>query len=257
MATDWFLAAEVCETPILRFYRWSPPALSLGYHQPAEAVDWQACRSAGVNVVRRPTGGRAVFHDRELTYAVILPRDAGYAAGGIHAVHNRISQVLARGVQSLGIDMTLEEQSTDFRSHYREPATGHACFTSAAKYELQIRGKKVVGSAQRLFPHSVLQHGSILLGDAHRHIVNLLRLSREERRRLAAGLERSTTELETVAGKPVPFDALCRAIKDAWQEQFQCRLVPEPLSRAEKDAIHRHHEQFVLRPDEVAIPDHP
>jgi len=257
MAADWYLATEACKTPILRFYHWSPPALSLGYHQPEAAVNWPACRSMGVDVVRRPTGGRAVLHARELTYAVIIPRDAGCAAGGIHAVHNRISQALARGIRSLGIEVGLEEQAPDFRSHYRGTATGTACFTSAAKYELQIRGKKVVGSAQRLFPQSVLQHGSILLGDAHREIVKLLRLSPAERRQLAAGLQRSTTELKTTAGRPVASETLCRAIEDAWQQQFQCTLDPEPLNQAEEDAIRRYHDHFVLRPDEVPIADHP
>lgn len=256
MAADCYLATHFVQVPTLRLYRWDPPALSLGFHQAQEKVDWDSCRRNGVDIVRRPTGGRSVFHAHELTYSVILPRDAEFATGGVHAVHNRISQALASGIQSIGINISLREQTTNFRQHYRHPGRGVACFTASAKYELQSKGKKVVGSAQRIFPETILQHGSILLGAAHRRIVDLLDLTDADRQQLSDSLANSTVELETLAGRDIAVEALTESITRTWQEEFRCSLDPEPLAQEERNRIHSNVNQFVITPSHASISDY-
>jgi lipoate-protein ligase A len=119
MARDEELARALIADPsrpyTLRIYSWNPSAVSLGYQQPMDAVDLNACKKYGVDVVRRPTGGRAVLHANELTYAVIMRFD-----GGIYRTHNLIVDALLRSFDTLGarLDITSRHSDSNFRSTY-------------------------------------------------------------------------------------------------------------------------------------------
>lgn len=145
--------------PILRLYRWSPPAVSLGYFQDEhEVVDLAACREAGIDVVRRPTGGRAVLHDHELTYSIIVPEAHPFInKGGVMDAYRAISRGLTTAFNLLGITATLTPE---------ECAQGGlapgSCFDTPSAYEIQVDGRKVVGSAQLRRDGIVLQHGAII-----------------------------------------------------------------------------------------------
>jgi len=144
--------------PVVRFYRWARPTVSLGYHQGVEAVvDLDVCADLGVDVVRRPTGGAAVLHHDELTYSVIAtPAQLGVTTP--RAAYERISQALREALRRLGLpqaDVARPARSAGRFSGF--------CFAETARYEITVDGRKLVGSAQRWGRSAVLQHGSILL----------------------------------------------------------------------------------------------
>ncbi len=145
--------------PTLRLYRWFPPAVSLGYFQDEnEVVNLAACREAGVDVVRRPTGGRAVLHNQELTYSIIVPEVHPFInKGGVMDAYRAISRGIVTAFNLLGIlaAVTPEEES-------RAGLAPGSCFDSSTAYEIQVDGKKVVGSAQLRRNGIILQHGAIL-----------------------------------------------------------------------------------------------
>src|SRR5436190_3445677 len=118
--------------PTLRFYAWSPACLSLGYFQPFSVVNLEGCRGLGVEVVRRPTGGRAILHDRELTYSVVLPASTLGHDGGVLPSYRRLSVALQDGLRRLGITAMLAPESAAGGS----PAHGPACFDRPSAHEI-------------------------------------------------------------------------------------------------------------------------
>lgn len=145
--------------PTLRLYSWSPPALSLGRFQRVERVaDVEACRRLGIDIVRRPTGGRAVLHDRELTYSLVIPDRRDLIPAGVVPAYCFISGALVRAFANLGIAAELSPENA--RGAGFSPGS---CFDTPSAYELKVKGKKVVGSAQMRRNGVLLQHGAILL----------------------------------------------------------------------------------------------
>src|SRR5439155_18887308 len=145
--------------PTLRFYEWTPPCLSLGYFQPFDVVDLDGCRALGVDVVRRPTGGRAILHDRELTYSIVLPAAVLGQDGGVLPSYYRLSLALQDGLRRLGVPATLAPASA-------APSTavhGPACFDRPSAHEILLNRRKLVGSAQVRRGGAILQHRSILV----------------------------------------------------------------------------------------------
>jgi lipoate-protein ligase A len=145
--------------PTLRFYQWTPPCLSLGYFQAIDVVDFEGCRALGVEVVRRPTGGRAILHDRELTYSVALPAAALGHDGGVLPSYYRLSLALRDGLRRLGVPATLAPESAASGTAEHGPV----CFDRPSAHEILLQGRKLVGSAQMRRGCGLLQHGSILI----------------------------------------------------------------------------------------------
>ena len=173
LATDQAVAEHVrdgASPPTLRFYTWQPAALSLGYGQPLAAVDTDLAIQCGIDVVRRPTGGQAILHNDELTYAVMLPRMHALAAGGVLASYQRLSAGFERGFATLG----LEARPGEWRPAGSD-AEGLLCFASPSTHELSADGVKLMGSAQTRLGGALLQHGSIPFAHDPR-IFDLLRL---------------------------------------------------------------------------------
>ncbi|WP_352429854.1 lipoate--protein ligase family protein, partial [Thermoflexus sp.] len=162
MAIDVAIAEAVAAgeaPPTLRFYRWDPPCISLGRRQPLEAVDLERCRVDGVEVVRRPTGGRALLHAEELTYSVVFPEADPRAAGGVLETFRRFAEAFAQALRRLGVpEVAMAPALT--------PAArgdGFVCFAVPTDYELLAGGRKIMGSAQWRHQGVVLQHGSLPL----------------------------------------------------------------------------------------------
>ncbi|HTS87518.1 MAG TPA: hypothetical protein VMG41_03425 [Gemmatimonadales bacterium] len=158
MALDEALLEEAAArgAGFVRLYQWAPYALSFGRHEPAlRRYDRARLEAAGIDTVRRPTGGRAVWHAAELTYAVAAPIGT---LGGLTQSHRRIHETIADALGTLGVTATLAPSGE--REH---PALGGACFASAAGGELLVHGRKLVGSAQLRRAGALLQHGSLLL----------------------------------------------------------------------------------------------
>jgi len=145
--------------PTLRFYLWKPACLSLGYGQRAREVDLERLRERGYDLVRRPTGGRAILHTRELTYSLALPIDHPIAAGGIVDSYRRISEALLIGLRELGLQAQADRINGD-------AVLTPVCFETPSHYEITVGGKKLIGSAQVRRKCGILQHGSLpLVGD--------------------------------------------------------------------------------------------
>jgi len=165
MALDEALLESVAagrSLPVLRLYGWQPPTVTLGYFQKAEAaVNLEACRRLGLDVVRRITGGRAVLHDREVTYAVISPERSALFPGGVLDNYRVIARVLQRTLDSFGLTTLLAPGRS--RGSGGRGAEQSACFTAPATSELLHAGCKVTGSAQKRQGEAFLQHGSIPL----------------------------------------------------------------------------------------------
>lgn len=237
MATDVVLATSESKQPILRFYLWEPYTLSLGHHQSTDLVDLESCKENQIDVVRRPTGGRAIFHSEELTYMVVLPGSHPVAEGNVHNVHNRISTALANGLKKLGLSVVLNTDVPNLREHYKNETASFSCFSTATRYELQIEGKKVVGSAQRKYPNAILQHGSILIGSAHQRLPGFLSLDPEDKELMKVQLEKKTTELDTHLPESITPFGLSHALADGFREYFECDFEAEPLTESETKQI--------------------
>ena len=167
MAVDHALAA--CSSPgeaVLRVYRWSCPTVSFGRNEPArDRYDQAAGHSAGIEFVRRPTGGRAVLHDQELTYAAVLPCAA---TGGLRATYRLIHRGLVEALCSLGVPAAMAAG----RGLPVGPDSG-PCFDEPAPGEVTVAGRKLVGSAQARLEGALLQHGSLLIGPGQERLLAL------------------------------------------------------------------------------------
>lgn len=147
--------------PTLRFYGWSPPAVSLGYFQDfSREVNVENCRALGIDIVRRPTGGKAVLHEREITYSVVSPRDNPLFPDNILETYKVISSCLVNALVSMGIDACIAGSS---RHQSESSMLKSVCFSEPSRFELLVSGKKICGSAQVRTKHAFLQHGSLLL----------------------------------------------------------------------------------------------
>jgi lipoate-protein ligase A len=187
----------------LRFYTWAGPTVSLGRFESTDVMDVEAARRDGVGLVRRPTGGRAVLHGDDLTYTLVVPVGS---LGELHEIYGLISEILAAGLSSLGARVEVR------RGRTREGRLTHKpCFASVSRYEVTYRGRKLVGSAQRVGRRAVLQHGSIPLGSGYLGIVKYMTLPEPARGALLADMKEHTCCLSEVVGGSVgPQEAASR-----------------------------------------------
>lgn len=216
--------AEGSSPPTLRFFAWQPACLSLGQAQPVGDVDFEACRAAGVDVVRRPTGGRAILHTDELTYSVTVREDEPRVHGGIVESYRRLSEGLLAGLIRLGLPAQQVERPD---GHDRDQ--GPVCFEAPSNYEIVFGGRKLIGSAQVRKSGAILQHGSLpLVGDIAR-ICDVL-AARPDRDRVHT---RATT-VEQAIGRSVTFDEAACALSRGFAEALILDLQPGELTSREQ-----------------------
>jgi len=232
--------------PTLRFYQWAPPCLSLGYNQHYTEVDEVACTRLGYTWVRRPTGGRAILHIDELTYSVIAPASDPRVEGGIVESYRRLSSGLLDGLRALGADV-FQAQTEKVRNSKKSGV----CFDTPSNYEITVRGKKLIGSAQVRRRGMVLQHGTLpLIGDLRR-IFACLHVAEpgsngsdsHQARNVSADLgdwvlERACT-LEQALGRSVSFDEAAHALAQGFAATLDLRLESGDLTRNERTLVER------------------
>jgi lipoate-protein ligase A len=215
--------------PTIRVYAWQPFAISLGWNQSMDEIDLAKSSASGIDVVRRPTGGRAILHSEELTYSVVM-RVKGK---NVFTVCDDISKALVTGLQELGALVTIEKSQPHFPSLYRT-TSAVACFSSTGRYEIKYHGKKLIGSAQRRYgtdngEEVVLQHGSILLGPGHKRMVEFLNFPSEgDRDALRRELNEKTTEISTVLNRVIAFEEIAEAILQGFQKAWS--IAPEVVN---------------------------
>ena len=223
------LLAKSCneESAYFRLYKWKPYCISLGANQSYDSVNLIKTNRDNIDVVKRPTGGRAILHAEELTYSVVIPVNYSSSARNIYL---EINLALLKGLEEYDkrlADIELENTQPDFSSLYKEPK-GEVCFTVPAKSELKFKGKKVAGSAQRKLNNSLLQHGSILCGDFHKKIINYLNLTSEEYLLLKSELDNNTIELGTILNEKIEYNRLINSLLLGMQNHFKIEFVPVP-----------------------------
>ncbi len=230
MARDVAILEAVSEgraTPTLRLYGWNPPCLTLGRHQRVEAADLEFCRREGIDVVRRPTGGRALLHHLELTYAVIAPLDRGPLPRALQDAYRLICGALVRAMRALDVDATLTDGEVNVL--LPSPRSAIPCFKAPAGGEVVVAGRKLIGSAMRSHAGTILQHGSILLEWDGRLQAGAMGLADD------SSLRPHITTLVDELDRPVSRADLSDAVVDGCAEVLGVTFEPGDLTAGEDE----------------------
>lgn len=210
---------------VIRIFRWNPPALSLGYHQKYEsAADEEFLKKQGIDIVRRPTGGKAVLHYEELTYSVVSSLSFGYFEGDtLDQTYEKIALALKRSLEFLGMNPELEKRETKLNVLHPAP-----CFLVPTKKEILVDGKKVIGSAQKRGANAFLQHGSIPINLDYELLARATKNSVEEIpnfRKHFAALSEFCPELDE--------EKLENALCEGFKNEFKGDFLEKPLEEKE------------------------
>ncbi|MBU0691047.1 lipoate--protein ligase family protein [bacterium] len=202
MQRDWELlesAAKGGKVGVVRFYKWDKPTISLGYHQKESMLLLDEMEADAVPWVRRPTGGAAVLHSEELTYAVACPKAERQQTASL--VLEYVGRAITEGLRAIGVDAQLEPRGEPLSALPNRTM----CFVRTSRWEVTANGRKIVGSAQRKYEGAILQHGSILIGSDHLRIAEYLRLKSEhDRTILREKLNARSTSVEQETGQVIP-----------------------------------------------------
>jgi lipoate-protein ligase A len=243
MAVDEAIAAHAGRgeaSPTLRFYQWQPACVSLGRHQPLADIDLDRCASLGYDVVRRPTGGRAILHTDELTYSVAGSQDNPVLAGAVLDSYLRLSQGLLAGLAWLGLHVAKAPPA-----HRSGADAGPVCFEVPSAYEIVVPSRrssgaahrdpqKLVGSAQSRRQGWVLQHGSLpLVGDVTRLVDVIAFANDADRAAQRQALAERATTVEAALGQPVTFEQAAAALAAGFAEALAVRLEQGELTASE------------------------
>ena len=209
--------------PTLRLYAWTPACLSLGHAQAYADADLDRLKGHGWEIVRRPTGGRAILHTDELTYSVIGSIDEPRLAGSVLESYNRLACALLQAVRSFGLDARSNPLRVDtaVSGVPMQDSPNPVCFEVPSAYEITVGGKKLIGSAQARRKDGVLQHGTLPLSGDLVRITEAL-VFPDDAARLDAGhrlLARATT-VESALGHLISWDDAARAFVCAFESEL-------------------------------------
>ncbi len=207
--------------PVLRFYRWEPPAVSLGYFQKLHSIDLSACRKLGLDVVRRATGGRAVLHENDLTYSVVADCRQGIPSS-LDAAYRLLCEGLLAGFRLLGVQAELGREKA-------RSAKSDICFVHALVADIVHQGKKFVGSAQKWQGASLLQHGSIVLEPQEDIWAKIIKTDSDSPDSVREKLRSRTVSLHEILGRRVDPRELKQAIEAGMAEALQIDIQPGEL----------------------------
>lgn len=216
-------------TPVFRFQRWEPPAISLGRFQDIDELDLDRCKSAGIEVVRRPTGGKALLHMDDITYSIVLP--PGFPLPhDLPGSYRKISGGIIRALRRLGLKAVMGDEPS---SAYRIRA---ACFASGNAADLKVNGKKICGSAQLRRKGSVLQHGTLYVKDESELFHYLLRYHTEEERMQALHIFREACiTLQEAMGSEPSRKELEEAFISGFEEELELEVIESELNPKERE----------------------
>ena len=236
MAVDEAISLAIGEglvPPTLRFYAWAPPCVSLGRNQRLADVDLARTAALGYQVVRRPTGGRAILHTDELTYSVCASPEHPLMHGYVLDSYLRISEGLAVGLRRLGIPAEPAPGA-----NRAGPDVSAACFEVPSAYEIIASGtggRKILGSAQARRAKSVLQHGSLpLTGDLTRVVDCLAFTDETEREALRRSLVGHAATAEELAGRNISYAEALAALSIGVAETLGIELIEAELTAQER-----------------------
>ncbi|WP_416151751.1 biotin/lipoate A/B protein ligase family protein [Salipaludibacillus sp. HK11] len=208
--------------PLIRFYGWDPATLSVGYFQHVEKeIDLEALKEYQLGFVRRPTGGRGVLHDDELTYSVIVSEDHPAMPDTVTEAYRVISEGLLEGFRQLNLQAEFSIPRTIEEKEKLKNPRSSVCFDAPSWYEMVVEGRKVAGSAQTRQKGVILQHGSIILSIDEEKLFNLFIFPNEKiRRRLQQGFGKKAVAINDLLAEPVPIEK----VKEAFRKGFELGL---------------------------------
>ena len=220
--------------PTLRLYTWNPPCISIGYFQDVnEDVDISECKRQNIDIVRRLTGGKAVLHNKELTYSIISPSKNHIFQNGIKGSYKAIADCLLQGLKNIGVSGEITEMPSRKRG-------GFSCFLDTSFYEVSVKGKKLIGSAQKRWRNLFLQHGSVVISPSYIQLAGLLRFNNEEERTGFIKLHKEkSTSIEDEAKKMPDTAEIISAIKKGFEEKTGIKLFEAELTDFEKNEAQR------------------
>jgi len=236
MAIDGAVFSHQGETGFeytLRLYTWAPPAISIGYFQDLDQeVDLENCKKLGIDYVRRHTGGGAILHDTELTYS-FTASTGGIISTDISESYKVICEAIIIGLKSLGIGAENRKAGTSLRQR-KSPV----CFVEASNYDIIVKGKKIVGSAQRRIKNRLIQHGSILIDFDTKKMHSIFKTSfpfREFHR----GFVNDVTCLNKELRYSIDLNKLKQAVCLGFEKRFERQMKMEDLTIKERMLVEK------------------
>ncbi len=222
---EWLSKGEI--GPTIRFYGWSPAGISIGRFQDADKkIDFHQAAAYGAEIVRRQTGGRAVLHDQELTYSVVVPETHPAMPRSVKEAYLVISKGLLEGFRELGIEAEFAIPETSMVK-----TDSAVCFDKSSWYELLVDGKKAAGSAQMRRKGIILQHGSIPIEIDSVKLFDLFSYpSLDVKQRAREAFKDKAISLNAAAGKEFDFDRVKAAFKKGFEKGLGVELEPLALS---------------------------
>lgn len=218
--------------PVIRFYSWQPAALSIGYFQKVDKeIDMDAVNRLGLGFVRRPTGGRGVLHEHELTYSVIVSEQYPDMPETVTEAYRVISEGLLEGFRNLGLDANFSVPDTEEkRADLKKPKSA-VCFDAPSWYEMVVEGKKVAGSAQTRQKGVILQHGAILIDlDAEKLLSVFKFKDSEAKERMRKKIPEKAVSINSLRTAPAAMDECIAAFKAGFQDALEISLEPYRLN---------------------------
>jgi lipoyl(octanoyl) transferase len=236
---EWHSQGKI--PPVIRFYGWNPATLSIGYFQKAEKeINIEAVKEQGLGFVRRPTGGRAVLHEHELTYSVIVSEEHPKMPKTVTEAYRVISEGILKGFHNLGLDAYFSVPTTEEdRESLKRPQSA-VCFDASSWYELVVEGRKVAGSAQTRQKGVILQHGSILLDLDEDKLFSLFKFPNDRvKERMRKTFNRKAVAINDISPKTVSIDQAKQAFKTGFAEGLDIHLEPYKLTEAEMNYVNQ------------------
>lgn len=230
MAADEALLIELmkdADSPTLRFYQWENPTLSLGYFQKIKEINIKRCEAKGYDIVRRPTGGRAVLHWDEVTFCLVIPA----FKKGLWEIFKSIHDALGSGLNMMGISArVMPVKKYGQGTHHRTSA----CFASPSRYELTLNGKKIAGTAQKKVGGYMLAHGSIPIKSKFKYLFEVLNFRSNEEREIA--YENAVTKMTSLydeMGVDYLFKDICNALISGFEKNWGCKVYEDNFKPSE------------------------
>lgn len=218
--------------PVIRFYEWAPATLSIGYfQQAARDVNLAAVEEQGIGFVRRPTGGRAVLHEHELTYSVIVSEGHPNMPKNVTDAYRVLSEGILKGFHHLGMEAYFSVPDNEEKLNDLKKPKSAVCFDAPSWYELVVEGKKVAGSAQTRQKGVILQHGAILLDVDIDKLLSVFHFEDEEQRaRMREKLVQKAVAINDLTSTHVTAEQAADAFKRGFEESLHIELIPYELT---------------------------
>ncbi len=215
-------ALLISKKPVIRFYRWAPSALSLGYFQNIKDINIPYSKSQNIDIVRRITGGKTVLHDKELTYSIIM--DETLMPKSIIDSYKLISKGILSALKQLKLNPEMNETVT-------KNSKSAICFNEPSYYEITVNNKKIVGSAQTRKNKKLLQHGSILIDLDYDKLVSTFNIKNKEEN--IKKTKARVTSINNELRKEISYNQLKEALISGFQDNLEIELVEDQLTKEE------------------------